>query len=91
MIVHDYGGPPPKKVRIVSLWLWAGLAVLTVGVGPLLSIVIAAKMGWTSDPNPNPVGPGILAFFTMWPGLALTAAGLIITVVRWFRRRQPQG
>ena len=65
-----------------------GLAVLVVGVGPLLSIVVA-KMGWTSDPNPNPVGPGILAFFTLWPGIGLTVAGIIITATRWLRRAQP--
>ena len=74
-------------MRVVSLLLWAGLAVLTVGVGPPLAIIFATKMGWTSDPNPNPVGPGILAFFTFWPGFALTVTGLIITTIRWFRRR----
>jgi hypothetical protein len=87
MTVPDYGQPPPKKPRVVSPLLWAGLAVLIVGVGPLLSIVVAARMGWTSDPNPNPVGFGILAFFTFWPGLGLTIAGLVITATRWFRRR----
>jgi hypothetical protein len=91
MIVPDYDHTPLKKVRVVSPLLWAGLAVLTVGVGPLLSIIVAAKMGWTSDPNPNPVGPGILAFLTLWPGLALTAAGLVITSARWLRRRDRRG
>jgi hypothetical protein len=91
VIVPNYDHTPPKKVRVVSPLLWVGLAVLTVGVGPLLSIGVAAKMGWTSDPNPNPVGPGILAFLTLWPGLALTAAGLIITVTRWLRRRYRRG
>ena len=91
MIVPEYNSTPPKKLRVVSPLLWAGLAVLTVGVGPLLSIIVAAKMGWTSDPNPNPVGPGILAFFTMWPGLALTVVGLIVTTTRWLRRRNRRG
>jgi hypothetical protein len=85
--VPDYGRPPPKKERLVPPLFWVGLAVLVVGVGPLLSIIVAAKMGWTSDPNPNPVGPGILAYLTLWPGLGLTVAGIIITATRWRRRR----
>ena len=92
MIVPEYDHtPPPKKPRVVSPLLWLGLAVLTVGVGPLLSVLVAARMGWTSDPNPNPVGAGILAFFTLWPGLILIIAGLIVSAVRWARRRRPVG
>ena len=91
MTIPDYERPSPKKERLVPVLLWVGLAVLVVGVGPLLSIVVAAKMGWTSDPNPNPVGPGILAFFTLWPGIGLTVAGIIITATRWLRRRNRGG
>ena len=80
----DYG--TRSRTRAVSPLLWVGLAVLVVGVGPLLAIVVAAKMGWTSDPNPNPVGPGILAFLTLWPGIGLTVAGLVLTALGWCRR-----
>jgi len=37
----------------------------------------AAKLGITSDPNPNPVGLGILAMLSFWPSLIIMALGLI--------------
>lgn len=54
----------------------AGLIVLGVGCGPLFLIIIAASLGLTRDPNPNPIGPGILAMLTFMPGLALVGAGI---------------
>lgn len=54
-----------------------GLLLLVVGTGPLLAIIAAAKLGLTSDPNPNPIGFGILAFFTFWPGVILMILGLV--------------
>lgn len=41
---------------------WVGLALLVLGTGPLLLFIIAAGLGLTSEPNPNPIGPGLLAF-----------------------------
>lgn len=55
----------------------AGLAVLALGVGPLLLIILFAKLGLTRDPNPNPVGPGILAMLSFWPGVGLVVAGVV--------------
>jgi hypothetical protein len=85
MVEIDYGrGPRPP--RLISPLLWVGLVVLVLGSGPLVAIIVAARLGWTSDPNPNPVGPGILAFFTFWPGVALCVAGAVVSLVRWRRR-----
>jgi hypothetical protein len=43
---------------------WIGLILLILGTGPLLAIVLAAELGLLGDPNPNPnpIGPGLLAF-----------------------------
>jgi hypothetical protein len=41
-----------------------GLGLLILGVGPLLFIIVAAAVGLWPDPNPNPIGPGFLAFLT---------------------------
>jgi len=60
----------------------AGLVLLLVGSGPLLLIIVAAAVGLWPDPNPNPVGPGLLFFFTFWPAVIC----LIIGVVRVRRR-----
>ena len=53
-----------------------GLGLLVFGSGPLLVIVAAATIGLLSDPNPNPIGPGILAFLTFWPGVICLLIGL---------------
>jgi hypothetical protein len=56
---------------------------LVVGTGPLVLFILSDAIGITK--NSNPIGPGILAFFTFWPGVALTVAGSIVTL----NRRRP--
>lgn len=63
-----------------------GLALLLLGSGPLFFIIIAAAVGLWPDPNPNPIGPGLLCFFTFWPSLALLAVGALR--VRAHQRRE---
>jgi hypothetical protein len=58
--------------RLVQVWL--GLLIL--GVGPLLFIIVAAAVGLWPDPNPNPIGPGFLAFLTFWPGVITLGIGI---------------
>jgi hypothetical protein len=53
-----------------------GLVLFVVGCGPLLAIIAAASLGLTSDPNPNPVGPGLLAMVTFWPSIVITGIGV---------------
>ena len=50
-----------------------GVTVFAIGCGPLLLIIAASAFGITSDPNPNPVGLGILAMLTFWPSLLMMA------------------
>ena len=59
-----------------SWWIRAGIACLVIGTGPLVSIMVAAGFGMTSDPNPNPVLFGMLAGLTFWPSLGLIAVGI---------------
>jgi hypothetical protein len=70
----------PPRFKLTRL-LWIGLALLVFGTGPL--IVLAAELGLLSDPNPNPIGPGLLAFFTFWPAVIMTVWGLIASLVRY--------
>ena len=67
----------------LSLVFWIGLALLVVGTGPLLAIILAAELGLLSDPNPNPIGPGLLAFFTFWPAVIMIVWGLTASLVRY--------
>ena len=62
-----------------------GLGLLIVGSGPLLGIIAAAKLGLLADPNPNPIGPGILCGLTFWPAIIC----LVIGVVRVRRGQGP--
>ena len=53
-----------------------GLVMFVLGSGPLLLIIAAADLGLYHDPNPNPVGFGILAGLTFWPSLICMAVGV---------------
>ena len=66
----------PLKSKVPAL-VWIGMSMMVVGTSPLLLVLWLSK-----DPNPNPVGPGILSFLTFWPGLGLVISG----VMRWLRR-----
>jgi hypothetical protein len=53
-----------------------GLVLFVLGCGPLLAIIALATVGLWPDPNPNPVGPGMLAFLTFWPSVICLAVGV---------------
>lgn len=63
------------KALFGSWWLWGGVGLLLIGTGPLVLTMLL-------DPTANPVGFGMLTFFTFWPSLLLIAAGLIHGVFR---------
>ncbi|MCW5622532.1 MAG: hypothetical protein KIS79_15595 [Burkholderiales bacterium] len=68
-----------------SRWIRIGIAGLVLGTGPLfLAVGISYLMG---DKNPNPVGPGILAFLTFWPSVLLIVIGVVVTIRRKARFR----
>lgn len=60
-----------------SGWVRAGFALLVIGASPLLFIIVAADLGFWPDPNPNPIGPGLLFFFTVWPALICILIGVV--------------
>jgi len=57
-----------------------GFLIFLIGSGPLLAIIAASRLGLMNDPNPNPVGPGILAMLTFWPSIVLMIIGLVRAV-----------
>lgn len=48
------------KKYLGNRWFKIGFWLVVIGWGPLLGIVLLAAIGLWPDPNPNPVGPGIL-------------------------------
>jgi hypothetical protein len=54
-----------------------GFWLFVLGSGPLLLTILAADLGLTSDPNPNPIGYGILAGLTFWPAIICLIVGIV--------------
>ena len=77
--------PPSFRLNLLG---WLGLAGLLLGTGPLVAVMVMARAGLTSDPNPNPVGFGILMFLTFWPSLTLFLIGAALSVARYARARK---
>jgi len=65
-----------------SGWVKVGLALLFGGAGPLLFIIVAAAIGLWPDPNSNPIGPGLLFFFTFWPAVICIIIGVVRVRIR---------
>ena len=80
-----------------SLWrsrlFFAGAALFVLGTGPLLAVIALAGLGLTKDPNPNPIGFGLLAAITFWPSLVLMVLGIVTTARqrRWERGASAKG
>lgn len=60
---------------LTNKWFKIGLALVIFGWGPLLMIISLAAIGLWPDPNPNPIGPGLLFFVTAWPAIICLAVG----------------
>jgi hypothetical protein len=70
--------PTPPRKRFIDSWaIRGGVFLLVIGSGPLFAIILAAQLGLTRDPNPNPIGPGMLAGWTFLPSVVLILAGLL--------------
>lgn len=78
--------PDSPRFRLRPL-VWVGLVTAAVGSAPLLSMIAASKIGVIDDPNPNPVGFGILAACTFWPGIAAAVIGVVLSVLDTVRGR----
>lgn len=61
-----------RKNRLVQIGFW----LLVIGSGPLFVIILLADIGLWPDPNPNPIGPGLLFFFTFWPAVICLGIGV---------------
>jgi hypothetical membrane protein len=64
------------KEYLRSRLVKVGLAMLVLGSGPLWAIVLLAAIGVWPDPNPNPIGPGLLFFLTLWPSMICIGIGV---------------
>jgi hypothetical protein len=54
-----------------------GAIIALVGWTPLLAIILLVWIGLWPDPNPNPIGPGLLFFVSFWPAVICLGLGVI--------------
>jgi hypothetical protein len=64
------------KRCLKNTWVRIALVLVVFGWGPLWAIVLLAAIGLWPDPNPNPIGPGLLFFFTFWPAVICFGIGV---------------
>lgn len=64
------------KDCLANRWFKIGLGLAVIGWGPLLAAVILAAVGLWPDPNPNPIGLGLLFFVTFWPAVVCMGIGV---------------
>ena len=57
------------KEYLANRWFKIGFWLAVIGWSPLWAIVLLAAVGLWPDPNPNPIGPGLLFFITFWPAV----------------------
>ncbi len=56
--------------------LTVGLVLLVLGTAPLLSVLVLSSFGIV-DRHSDPMTLGLIAFFTFWPGVGMSVAGLV--------------
>jgi hypothetical protein len=54
-----------------------GAIIALVGWSPLLAIIVLSGIGLWPDPDPNPIGPGLLFFFTFLPAVLCLGIGTV--------------
>jgi hypothetical protein len=67
-----------RRDYLQSNWVRAGISIVVVSAAPLIFIVAAAWLGLWPDPNPNPVGPGLLLVVGGAIGTILTGLGILL-------------
>ena len=70
------GSTVGRAAYLRSRLVQAGLMLFVLGSGPLISVMVYARLGFYHDPDPNPVALGILAGLTLWPSVILIGLGV---------------
>lgn len=63
------------KRYLRNRWIQVGLVLVVFGWGPLITVGVLAEIGLWPDPNPNPIGLGLLFAVTSWPAIGCLSIG----------------
>ncbi|MBK7249632.1 MAG: hypothetical protein IPI06_01640 [Gammaproteobacteria bacterium] len=74
------GNADERPAYLASRWVRAGLVLLVLGTSPLILFSL-----FTRDPNPNPIGLGLLFVACVIPATACLAIGAVWV---WFKLRR---
>lgn len=85
LLAWALGSPEHRPAYLRSPWIRAALVLLLTGSAPLLAILLAVLLGLWPDPNPNPIGPGLLFFFSALAATVCLAIGVLHV---WLRLRR---
>jgi hypothetical protein len=64
------------KACLRNVWVIIGLVIVVLGWGPLFGIIVLYELGLWPDPNPNPIGPGLLFFVSFFPAVICLGIGV---------------
>lgn len=86
-LAHRFAGPRAGVSRLISTMAQyfsnrlfkIGFWLFVIGCGPLFCIIFLAGIGLWPDADPNPIGPGLLAFLTFWPSIICMVIGVVQT------------
>jgi hypothetical protein len=81
---------PESEKLPLSRVFWFGLALFVIGTGPLLMVILLSALGLLADPNPNPVGLGILAAITFWPSVLMMLVSYARAVMQRDKARKAE-
>ncbi len=71
-----------RSVYFQSPWIRGGAAVFAAGTLPLLTVILLAAVHLWPDPNPNPVGLGLLFIVAAVLACVLLIIGIIRVEIR---------
>jgi len=66
-----------RRDYLHSNWVRAGISIAVLSAAPLIFVIAAASLGMWPDPNPNPVGFGLLLVAGGALGTVLTGLGIL--------------
>ena len=73
---------PDRPVYLRSMLVRIGTGTLVLCSLPLIGIIVASAAGLTVDPNPNPIGAGLLFALGVVLSTVLLTAGTLHTFMR---------